>query len=64
MRIEQVQWASTPFENLNGRLGPALDPEACSLASWTRAIRIQQDGTWKGIEGVITEMLVSVPQTR
>ena len=55
MRIEQVQWASTPFENLNGRLGPALDPEACSLASWTRAIRIQQDGTWKGIEGVITD---------
>ena len=32
MRIERVQWASAQFENLNGRLGPALDTKPCLLA--------------------------------
>ena len=64
MRIERVQRAGVQFENLNGRLGPALDPKPCSLARWTHSIRSQQDGAWKGIGGVISEMLVSVPQTR
>ena len=40
----------------------ALDPKPCSLAAWTHSIRIQQNGAWKGIGGVI-EMLVSVLQT-
>ena len=62
MQIERVQQASTQFENLNSRLGPALDPKPCSLAQWTRSIHIQQDGAWKGIGGI--ERLVSVPQTR
>ena len=64
MQIERVQWPSAQFENLNGHLGRALDPKACSLTRWTRSIRIQQDGAWKGIGGVIIEMLVSMPQTR
>ena len=64
MRLERVQRAGAQFENLNGRLGPALDVKPCMLARWTRSIRIQQDGEWKGIGGVIIEMLVSVPQTR
>ena len=55
MQIEQVQWASVQFEKLNGHLGPAFDPKPWSLACRTRSIRIQQDGAWKGIEGVITE---------
>ena len=55
--------ASAQFENFNGRLGPALDPKPSSLALWTRSIRIQQDGAWKGIGGAIIEMLVSMPQT-
>ena len=62
MRIERVQRASAQFENLNGPLGPALDLQA--VLAWTRSIRIQQDGAWKGIGGVIIGMLVSVPQTR
>ena len=64
MRIERVQWASAQFENLNGRLRPALDLKLCSLACWTLSIRIQQDRAWKGIGGPIIEMLVSVLQTR
>ena len=44
MRIERVQRASAQFENLNGRLGPALDPTPCFRARWTRSFRIQQDG--------------------
>ena len=64
MRIERVQRASAQFENVNIRLGPALDPKPCSLANWTHSIRIQQDGTWKGIGGVITEMIVSVLLSR
>ena len=63
MRIERDQWASVQFETLNGGLGPALVPMLCSLARWTRSIRIRQNGAWKGIGGVIIEMLVSVPQT-
>ena len=58
--MERIQRASAQFENLNGRLRPALDPKPCSLACWTRSIRIQQDGAWKGIGGIIIEMLVSV----
>ena len=53
MRIEQVQRASAQFENLNGRLGPAVDPNPFSLARWTCSISIQLNGTWKGIGGVI-----------
>ena len=49
MRIEQVQRASSQFENLNARLGPALDLKPCSLAQRIGSIRIQQDGRWKGI---------------
>ena len=64
MQIEGVQRASEQFGNLNGRLGPALDPKSRSLARWTRSIRIQQEGAWKRIGGVITEMLVAEPQTR
>ena len=47
------------FENLNGRLGPALDPKPYSLAGWTRSIRIQQNGAWKGMGGISIETLVS-----
>ena len=54
VRIERVQRASAQFENLNGHLGPALDPKPCSLAHLTRSIRIQQDSAWNsGIGGVI-----------
>ena len=63
---ELVQRASAQFENLNGRLRPALDPKPCSLARWMRFIRIQgiqQNGAWKEIGGVIIEMLASVQQT-
>ena len=45
MCIKQVQRAGAQFENLNGRLGPALDPKPCSLPCWTRSIRIPQNGT-------------------
>ena len=62
--IERVQQAITQFENFSGRLGPALDLEPSSLARWTPSVRIQQDSGWKGIGGVIIEILVSVPQTR
>ena len=48
---------------MNGRLRPALDPKLCSIACRTRFIRIQQNGAWKGIGGVI-EMLISMSQTR
>ena len=62
MRIELVQWASAQFDILNGRLGPCLvDPKPCSIASWACSIRIQQNGAWKEIGGVIIEMIVSVP---
>ena len=64
MQIERVKWASAQFENLNGRLGPALDPNPCSLDRWTRSIRIQQNGAWKEVGGVIMEKIVSVLQTR
>ena len=64
MRFEPFQQASAQFEHLNGPFGPALDPKVCELACWTHSIHIQQDGPWKGIGGVIIEMLVSVPQTR
>ena len=57
MRIERVQRVSAQFENLNGRLVPALDLKSCSLAHWARSMCIQQDGAWKGIGGVIIEML-------
>ena len=43
-------------------LGPVLDPKPCSPACWPCSISIQQNGAWKGIGGVIVEMLVSVPQ--
>ena len=69
MWIDRVQRAGAEFENLNGGLGPAaaaaaLDPKPCSVAHWTHSIRIQQNGAWKGIVGVIIRMLVSEPQTR
>ena len=35
------------IENLNSRLGPALDPKPCLLARRTCSIRIQQNGAWK-----------------
>ena len=61
MRIERVQRASAQFENLNGCLGPALDPKLCTLAHWAPAFRIQQNGTWKEIGvPVIIEMLFYV----
>ena len=62
--IERVQRISAEFENLKGRLGPALDHKPCSLARWTRSIRMQQDGAWKGIGGIIIGILVSMLQTR
>ena len=46
MQIERVQRASSQFENLNGCLGPALDPKPCSFAHWTRSITIQQERNW------------------
>ena len=61
MQIERLQRASAQFDNLNGHLGPALDPKPFSLAHCS--IRIQQDGAWKGTGGVIIDMLVSVPET-
>ena len=64
MPIEGVQWARAQFENFNGRLGNTLDPKPSALVRQTRSIHIQQDGAWKGIWGVIVEMLVSMPQTR
>ena len=64
MQVEGVERASKQFENLSGRLGPALDTKPCLLARWTHSMRIQQNGAWKGILGVIMEKLVSVPQTR
>ena len=42
----------------------ASDPKLSFLARWTHSIRTQQDGAWKGIGGVIIEMLVYMPQTR
>ena len=39
-------------------------PSRVRLPVESTCIRIQQDGVWKGIGGVIIEMLVSVPQTR
>ena len=45
LRIKPGQHAN----NLNSRLGPALDPKPFSLARWTRPIHVQQDGAWKGI---------------
>ena len=38
-------------------------PSRVRFACWTQSIPIQQDGTWKGIGGVIIEMLVSMSQT-
>ena len=49
---------------MNSRLRPALNPKPCSLANLNRSVRIQQDGRWEGIGGVIIEMLDSEPQTR
>ena len=31
MQIEQEEWASAQFENVNFRLEPAFDPKPCSL---------------------------------
>ena len=53
MRVERVQRARAHFENLNGRLGPALNPKPRLLAHLTRSTHIQQNGSWKGTEGVI-----------
>ena len=93
MPIEQVQRPSTQFENLNGRLGPALDPKlfACRLnplyshsarqllcmwkglrqrgenvwLAWIESgLYKHNNSAWKGIGGVIIEMLVYVLQTR
>ena len=64
MWIGPVQRASAQFENLKTvALDHALDPKLCSLAHWARSTHIQQNGAWNKIEGVIIEMLVSVPQT-
>ena len=63
MWIERVRRTSTQLDNLNGRLGPALEPKPCSLARWNRSIRNQQDRAWKEIGGIMIEMIVSVPQT-
>ena len=41
--LSGVQWASAHFENLNGCLGPALDPKPCSLDHWTHFIHTQQN---------------------
>ena len=64
MRIERVPRTSAQFENLNSRLRPALDLKPCLLARRARSIRIQQNGAWEGIVGVIIGMLVSVLHTR
>ena len=62
MRIERLQRPSAQFElkYLNGHLGPVLDPKPCSLARWTRSMRIQQDGAWKGIVEINIETSVSL----
>ena len=56
MRIEWFQRTSAQFKILNG----LLDPKPCLLARWTSFIRTQQNVTWKGIGGSITEVLVAV----
>ena len=48
--IWQFEWSPRTY----------LGPQAMFACS----IHIQQDGAWKEIDGIIIEMLVSVPQTR
>ena len=62
MRIERVQRTSAQFEDeLSPRTSLGLHAVFNPL---NRSVRIQQNGDWKGIGGVIVEMLVSVQETR
>ena len=62
MQIERVQQASVQFEHLNGRT--CLEPQAVFAyllnPLYLLSARRRMERNW----GVITEILVSVPQTR
>ena len=63
----QIEWSNGKVHKLK-LLTVASDsrwtPSHVRLPVEPVSICIQQDGAWKGIGGVIIEILVSVPQTR
>ena len=53
LRLSGSKGQAHTFKCLMIASDPVLEPNSCSLARWTRSIRIQQNGVSKYIGGVI-----------